>query len=128
MFSLLLQLTPPPDTGTIDRWVIYVLAACVSALFLLVIKQNADALKKADTRGDKWEATANKATDESYEANRTIGRAINTLERQGVLMEAQAKDLATVKADSVDLKRILASVEQEVRGLRDAAHRRSGDD
>lgn len=132
---LLLQLTPPPDMGPIDRWLIYTLAAVlvfmggvVLSLAKMVLNQCQDAGKKSDAGGAKWEATSNKATTELYEANKTIGRAVDTLERQGVLMDAQAKDLSAVKVDGVELRRMLAGVEQEVRGLREAARRPSGGD
>jgi hypothetical protein len=112
--AVMAQVTPPPDTGSIDRYVIYVLLLGITALFTLYTKKILDSEKE-------WKATAKESTAEFPKMQQTLDKAVSTLTTQQTLIDAQVREIGS-------LKDVVVRIERHVEDLKDLRYRlRNGD-
>lgn len=119
--ALLAQVAPPPDAGSIDRYVIYVLLLGLIGLFGLYTKKIIDGEKE-------WKATAKEASAEFPKMATTLEKAVETGRIQQGLLEAQVHDLSQLKDTVSRVERHLDDLRVSIKAAPPSRRRPAGEE
>lgn len=119
--ALLAQVAPPPDAGSIDRYVIYVLLLGLIGLFGLYTKKIIDGEKE-------WKATAKEASAEFPKMATILEKAVEAGRTQQTLIEAQVRDISQLKDTVSRVERHLDDLRLSIKAVPPSRRRTAGEE